>query len=277
MVARGWLDRRAAGVFVVTGAPNTWRQQLRVALLAAGDLSVISHDSAAALHRLEGFDPGVVCITVPRSARNRTVPGTIHSARRLDRVDIGETDGFRCTTPTRTLIDLAGAGCSAGALARAVDSAVHQGVTSPGYLRRRLDELGRQGRPGVRLLDELLLDAGGHTYLERRFLRLVRESGLRRPRYQVAHRSAGKPVVRVDFEWTSERVVVEVAGRLGHSSDRERAKDAHRRNKLQAEGFVVLEFTTGQVVGSPDQVIALVRHQLASNRSRIRASGRAKL
>jgi hypothetical protein len=40
------------------------------------------------------------------------------------------------------------------------------------------------------MLDELLLDAGGHTMLEREFLRLMREARIPRPTTQFVFRDA---------------------------------------------------------------------------------------
>jgi len=51
-------------------------------------------------------------------------------------------------------------------------------------------------------------------------------------------------------------------GRRGHVSDRERAKDARRRNELQALGLIVLEFTTHQVETQPGYVLATLRPHL---------------
>jgi very-short-patch-repair endonuclease len=49
---------------------------------------------------------------------------------------------------------------------------------------------------------------------------------------------------------------VEVTGRLGHTSDRDRQKDARRRNALQQLGKEVIEFTTVDVVSSPGYVLS---------------------
>jgi Protein of unknown function (DUF559) len=217
------------------------------------------------LHKLAGFEPGPISIMVPRRRKDRSkVPGHLRSTRQLSPSDAAFVDGFRCTSATRTVIDLAANGHSPVRLGNAIDSAVHLGLTSPEYLGRSLDRLGRRGRPGVRVLDELLLDSGGHSYLERRFLRMIRESGLPRPGCQVTHHDDGKVVARVDFEWTSQRVVVEVNGRFGHSSRAEQTKDARRRNALQQAGFIVVEFTTTMVVGDPGYVLRTVRESLAS-------------
>jgi len=66
-------------------------------------------------------------------------------------------------------------------------------------------------------------------------------------------------VARVDFSFEPVPLLVEVGGRRGHSSDAERAKDARRRNELQALGFVVLEFTYLDIHQRPNDVIAMLR------------------
>ena len=52
---------------------------------------------------------------------------------------------------------------------------------------------------GTALLRTLLLDAGGESYLERRFLALVRRERLPRPTCQVMHKSGNQTIARVDF------------------------------------------------------------------------------
>jgi len=112
------------------------------------------------------------------------------------------------------------------------------------------------------MIDRLLPDTGGHSWLERRFLALVRQAGLPRPHTQVVHRQGDRTVARVDFLWEAEDVVVEVSGRRGHASDAERAKDAQRRNELQDLGRLVYEFTHGDVVERPAYVAETVRAAL---------------
>ena len=57
------------------------------------------------------------------------------------------------------------------------------------------------------------------------------------------HREGGRQIARVDFLFEAAGVVVEVSGRLGHSSPAERAHDAQRRNELQDIGRRVYEYT----------------------------------
>ena len=119
-----------------------------------------------------------------------------------------------------------------------------------------------RGFPGSERLRGLLLDTGGDSFLERRFLALVRKAGLPRPTCQVVHRLDGTRIARVDFEFPGTGIIVEVSGRMGHVSDRDRQRDARRRNGLQQSGLVVLEFTTADVLDEQSYVLETLRAQL---------------
>ncbi|MCU1359322.1 MAG: hypothetical protein JWN99_611, partial [Ilumatobacteraceae bacterium] len=66
-----------------------------------------------------------------------------------------------------------------------------------------------------------------------------------------------------DFQFRGTNLIVEVSGRLGHVSDRDRQRDARRRNALQASGNIVLEFTTADVLDAQPYVIETVTVELA--------------
>jgi very-short-patch-repair endonuclease/predicted transcriptional regulator of viral defense system len=261
-VGSGWLQRLGPRAFAIGGSPPTWEQQLVAAVLDLGPSALVSHRAAAALHGFDGYEPRAIELTVPRSGRGATGPWIVHTSRRLERVDRVHAGGLPATSASRTIIDLA-ASASVSELERAIDSAVRDGLSSPAFLARRLHDLRGRGRRGVVLLDELLVDSGGHSDLERRFLALVRSAGLPRPTCQRIFRCDGTTVARVDFSFEPSPVIVEVSGRRGHSSDAERARDAQRRNELQHLGFVVLEFTNDQVRRCPADVVRTLRLHLA--------------
>ena len=267
--------------FRLPGAPDIWEGRLIAAVLAAGDRAVVSHLSAARLHGLDSFDDDVVELLAV-DGRYRSPSGVVvHRTRRLDRADVqvvrrhlspairadrgmraaGLITQFKATTASRTILDLAPV-VDAERLGMAIDSAARLGLSSPSYLVRRLGAIRRPGRAGVRLLDEVLLDAGGHSWLERRFLRLMREAGLPRPACQVVHQRRGAFIARVDFDYSPRPLIVEVAGRRGHTSDADRASDARRRNELGALGIGVLDFVTTQVINDPAYVVETVRDRL---------------
>jgi very-short-patch-repair endonuclease len=259
----GRFVRLGAGVLRIEGSPWSWEQQLMAGLLSLGASAVVSHRAAAALHRFDGFEAGKVEFSMSRSARGLSSNWVVHTTRRLERLDRTWVGPFACTSASRTIVDLA-RGARPAELERAIDSAVRDGLTSPTFLRKRLEDLRGPGRYGVQMLDELLVDAGGHSPLERAFLRLVRLTGLPRPTCQRIFRKDGKTVARVDFSFEPLPVVAEVSGRLGHQSDAERAKDARRRNELQALGLVALEFTYRDVLDRPMSVIETLSACLVS-------------
>jgi hypothetical protein len=251
LVRRGVLVRRATGVYAVVGMPETWQQRLQVGLLALGDESWVSHESAARLHGLDRSPDDAVELTVGRGRRGRPGPFTVHTTGELPRIDQVEVAGMRAVSATRTILDLARAGATRARLEAAIDSAVRLGLTAPVALRARLARRRGAGMWGVRLLDDLLVDAGGHSMLERRFLELCRRAGLPRPSTQVIHRHGTSTFARVDFLFEAYGVVVEVSGQLGHSTPRDRARDAQRRNELQDVGRKVYEYTWDDVTRRP--------------------------
>ncbi len=265
LVDDGRLRRTAPGVYAVIGSPVTHRRRLRQGLLSLGADAFVSFEAAAALHGLDRSDPRAVELTVPRARRGRRrSPDTIvHTTRFVGPLDVVVVDGLRASSATRTVIDLALARRPPARIEAAIDSAVRLGSSSPAVIARRLESLRGSGRWGCRLIDRLLEDSGGHSPLERRFLRIVRELGLPRPLTQVIHRRDGRHVARVDFLFADHGVVVEVTGRRGHSTPAERARDAQRRNELQDLGRKVYEFTFEQVTGRPGRVGEQLREYLA--------------
>jgi hypothetical protein len=262
LVEQGWLHRMAPRVYGVAGAPPSTERKLMLGLLSLGPSAVVSHEAAARLHGFDRCIDDAVEFTVPRERRHARGRFRVHSTSELPAIDTVTIDGFRCTSATRTIIDLARARIPKIRLETAIDSAVRSGATAPTVLAARLADLRGPGRWGARRLDELLLDSGGHTLLERRFLQLMRSSGFPTPTPQVVHRRDGRTIARVDFLFDDRALVVEVSGRKGHASDAERARDTQRRNEIQAMGRRVVEFTYQQVTRESGYVRGTMRVHL---------------
>jgi hypothetical protein len=247
-VEAGWLTKVAPRVYRLAGTPDSHRQRLRIGLLSLGVRSWVSYEAAATLHRLDRSDANAVEFTIERGRHPARLPWPIHTTSMVAPSDFVTVEGFRTTSATRTVIDLAHARARRTRVEAAFDSAVRLGLSHPMVLAERLATLRGSGRWGCRMIDRVLPDAGGHSPLERSFLRLVRQAGHARPTTQSVQRdSLGRHVARVDFLFESRRLVVEVTGRLGHVSDAERARDAQRRNELQDLGYIVIEYTSTQV------------------------------
>ena len=195
---RGVLERTAPGVYAVDRIGRR-RGTERLTRRAARPRRGARGSATRRPPRLHGLDRAIddaVEFTVERQA-----PRTTHAVRRCTRprrchaIDRVTVDGFRCLSATRTIIDLARARVprpspGGGDRQRGAPGAVgaDRAVAPP-----RASSAGR-GRWGARQLDALLVDSGGHSMLERRFLALVREAGLPRPTTQVIHRRDGTTV-----------------------------------------------------------------------------------
>ena len=224
--------------------------------------------TAARWWGLDGFEHvDTVEFVVPR--RRRSIVGVVlHTTDDWRPKDVIRVDGVRVTSVARTVTDMAAQGVAVRRLESAIDSGVRQKSLSLVVLRRRVADPERAGVRGSRLLREVLLDAGGESFLERRFLRLMRHAGLPRPEVQVAFVRESKRAMRVDFHFPRAELVVEVSGRIGHTSDRDRQKDSRRRNALDRQGVRHREFTTIDVLDDPAYVVATVRDALRRTTSR---------
>lgn len=261
-IRRGWLQKVAPRVYAVAGVPNTTRFQLRLGLLSLGVDSWVSYEAAAALHGLDRSDRSAVEFTIERSGRRPRLAYQVHTTANVAPLDRVTVDGFSVTSATRTVIDLAHARRGVRRVEAAIDSAVRLGLSSPLVIATRLETLRGSGRWGCRLIDHLLVDSGGHSMLERRFLELVREAGIPRPVTQAIHRKRGRHIARVDFLFEEEGIVIEVSGRLGHTTPTERARDAQRRNELQDVGRRVFEYTWEDVTQRSPMVKRTLKERL---------------
>lgn len=281
----GFVISAAPGVYRSAGTPPSWLTDVAAAALFLDGRAVASKATAARLLGLPGFEnnPSIEfsCVRESRGIGGRFV---VHSSRQLDAADrtvcrlpdwglipipprfehLGLIRTIAITTPSRTVIDLAHR-LGVPSLSRLVDSTIALRLTSQEALIEGVERLRDSGVRGVRRMDRVLVDAGVESWLERKFLELIREAGLPRPLCQVVFQRNGKTLARVDFLFEGTNVVVEVSGRRGHVTDAERQKDARRRNELQHAGMVVLEFTTTDVVRDPRYVVTTIRTALASH------------
>jgi hypothetical protein len=143
-----------------------------------------------------------------------------------------------------------------------LDGALRDGLTSEDLLHRRIAALRRKGRYGIPALLDVLdgreVTRGGHSWLEREFLRLVAEAGLPRPETQAVLTRAGDRLVRVDCRFPQTPIVVELLGYRFHRTKQQMGRDAERLNALVIDGFTPFQFTYDQVVSQSATVVATV-------------------
>ena len=128
-VQAGRLRRIRHGVYRLVHFPAAPDEDLMIAWLATGPSSVISHDSALALHKLSDALPAEIHVTVPRTASRRRAGIRLHT-NHLTRQEIVYRNGVAVTTVPRTIADVAAAGLSEEHVIRAVQEAVLNGLAT---------------------------------------------------------------------------------------------------------------------------------------------------
>ena len=132
-VTHGNWERVTRGIFRLRDYPPPEREDLIVLSLMSHDRSgqpqaVFSHDTALALHDLGDVNPARVHLTVPLGFR-RQLPSRIMVHRGVvPPDDWEEREGYRVTTPLRTLADIATVPASWPSLEPAVRDALRRGL-----------------------------------------------------------------------------------------------------------------------------------------------------
>jgi len=252
------------GVYRLFGAPPSWRQQLVASCLAAGSGAATSHLAAAGLGELAGFSDGALELSVERGRRVRLPGVVVHEVAELTAIDVTEVDAIPCTTPTRTLLDLAGV-ASENRLEEALDDALRRGLTSVRRLEWRAEQLGR--RPGLPMIRRLLAvrkDAGAvpQSVLETRLLRLLGRARLPRPICQYQVKERGRLLAVVDAAYPDLKIAIEADGYRWHSSRARWEHDLNRSNELMRRGWRVIHVTANALRDSPEQVVRTITEAL---------------
>jgi very-short-patch-repair endonuclease/predicted transcriptional regulator of viral defense system len=250
-VNKALLHRFRRGVYAVGHTRLTFRGRWMGFLLACGDLAVLSHHAAAALHDLRTVPTGLVDVTVPSP---RHVSGVrCHAVRTLDPRDVTVIDGIPVTTVDRVLLDQADV-VSRQRLRTLLEAAQRRDLLDAKRLRRLIARSpGRRGIPPLTaVLDELHDEAPWtQSELERRFLELIRAGGLTEPEVNVVVDGE-----LVDFHWPGHHLVVEVDGYRFHKTRDAFEADRRRDTKLKIAGLDVIRVTHRRIA---DDVPALVR------------------
>lgn len=258
-IETGRLHSVFRGVFAVGRRQISERGRLLAATLACGEGAVISHRSAAALMGLLDKGPASIDVIAP-SRRGRKIDGIRrHHVRRPQRWETGTFDGIPCTSPARTLVDLAGV-LGTRTLRSAFERAAARKLLDLGAIEL---SVGSGGRTGTRVLRELLDEwrpaapvlARGRlkSPLEAKVLPLLAKHGLPMP-------LANAPVelvegrIEVDFLWPQHRFVLEADSRAFHATDVAAERDRWRDRELIRVGYSSLRITHDQAESEAEAI-----------------------
>jgi predicted transcriptional regulator of viral defense system len=106
--------------------------------LWSGGRGVVSYESALGVHQVGEFEAVKVHLSVPRNFTMADPAVVIHRAS-LEALDVVDGGGFRLTSVTRSIVDVAATGVDLDQLARAIDEARERGLVNIKTLRSRAE------------------------------------------------------------------------------------------------------------------------------------------
>ena len=163
--------------------------------------------------------------------------------------------GVRTTTLQRALLDLCLWLPAVEALV-VIDAAIRKRLVTAEKLRDYAN--GRAGASRLRELAEIAAPA--ESPMETRLRYLLHKAGLPKPEVQRnLYNDEGELIGRADLYYPSARLIIEFDGR--NHQDR-LVSDTRRQNALHHAGYKILRFTSADVYGRPDDIVALVRDAL---------------
>jgi Protein of unknown function (DUF559) len=230
-----------------------------------------AHDTAGAIFV---FDEFVLRppfhLLVPRYRNVRRIGHVIHTSDTIPPIDCETRFGLPVVSPSRALIQISST-TDKERLTAALDGALRDGLTTEDFLHRRIAQLRTSGRYGIPQLLAVMegceITRGGQSWLEREVLRVFSGAGIPRPQTQAHLSHRNDKLIRVDFRFEGTPVVVEALGYRWHRTGAQMHIDSERMNRLQLDGYLVLQFTYGRVVGDPDGIVAEVWEALAPHLS----------
>ena len=256
LVGRGSLQRQSAAVYLVGGAPSTYRVRLWSAVL--GTNGILAFHTAAQLWGMTDDVDDVIHVLLPHSRRVMTPDGVRLHRRRRGAEICTRLGGLPVTPRDDTVIDQLGV-LHPREASMLADRAVQRRWLRPEDVHARLAEHPR--RPGNRQLRRIAarLDNGAASMSERRLHRILRATGIRgwKPNFQVWR--GGELVAVLDVAIPRTKLALEVDGMAYHVDVDRFQRDRSRQNALVALGWTVLRFTWSDLTDRPDYVAAAVR------------------
>jgi hypothetical protein len=238
------------------------------AVLACGKGTVISHRSAAALLELIDKGPVVIDVIAP-GARGRKIDGIrFHRVRPPWLEETGTVGSIPCTSPARTLVDLAGT-VGDWTLRSAFDRAAHKGLLDIRAIEASIDPR-RRGMKGLLVLVEKWRKAAPLTKtrgklkspLEAKVLPLLVQRDIPAPLINAPVEIA-EGRIEVDFLWPEHRFAVEADSRDFHGTHVAFERDRWRDRELMRAGYSVLRVTHKEAEHEGEAVADTIASRLA--------------
>jgi very-short-patch-repair endonuclease len=255
MLERGELVAHERTVYVVRGAPVTYRARLWMALLAAR--GALAFATAAHLWGLVDDEPAQVHVAIATGRRVHRPYGVRLHRGFVPRSVLEHRDGLLVTSRSWTLLDHLGT-CTASDAYRLADRGLQRSWLTVAEIDRRVAEYpGRSGNTRLRQIAARCGD-GAAAESERILHRILRRGGVDGWVANYPLWVDGALVAVLDVAFPDARVAIEVDGWAYHSDVDRFQRDRRRQNALIALGWTVLRFTWADLTQRPAYVIATI-------------------
>jgi len=271
-VATGRLHRVFRGAYALGHSRIGERERLMAATLACGTGAVVSHRSASAQFGLLDEGPVVVDVIAPPS-RGRGIDGIyLHRVRPPRLEETGTFGGIPCTSPSRTLVDLAGV-VGERTLRSAFERAAarKRRMLDIPAIEASIDPRRRGMKVLLKLIDEwrgaapLLTERGKlKSPLEAKVLPLLVQRDLPPPLLNAPVQIADGRI-EVDFLWPDHRLALEADSRDFHGTAAAFERDRWRDRELMRAGYAVLRVTSLQAEREAEAIADTVVARLSSS------------
>jgi len=276
-VTDGTLIPLHEGVYRHAGSPASFEGAVRAAVLGAEpDLALASGPSSMRLYGIRGVWSESVEVMVAGSRRHLLEGVRLRRLDQIDALDISTRLGIPVLSAPLALL-LLGATESERKVETAVHDAVHLGLVTRSSLFAVLDRYAARGRRGVTkfraALDSLPSDGTAtERNLELDMLRLLRLSGLPRPKVQWRVVDADGVCRRLDLAYPDVKLDVETDGDRWHRYRRDRRSDRRRDDALEALGWEVQRYGEDDIHQWPALTVRKIRRSLATRPASDRVS-----
>jgi very-short-patch-repair endonuclease len=256
------VERLSRDTYLPRPLARDLRQRLAAVLLTAPPGAVFSHRTAAALWDLEiplqpVDDRRVDLIVPPQSRAESRKDRRVHRGT-LAEDEVTRKDAFPVTSRERTWRDLA-AVLQPPALLAVTDQLLAHGCS----LAQLQVQLARHpsGRGSARARAVLpVADRRSGSPMESVLRWLLHTAGVPRPDLQHEIWTISGTFF-ADLAWSEVKVIVEFDGDV-HRDRAVFVNDIRRQNALVAAGWTILRFSSADVLGRPDEVVAQIRRAL---------------
>lgn len=261
----GYLRPLFRGTFAVGHSAINRHAHMLAAALACGPETVVSHGSACELIGLWDVRPTLVDV-IPPNWSGRAIDGIRwHRVRLPDGAEVEVREGVPCTSPSRTLVDMAGR-CGWASLRRLVEQAAVLGLLDVDEIDRILALGRRRGAPRLRAILSPWRGTAEQrpklrSRLEARLLPRLISEGLPSPRCNVKLQVDGH-WLEIDMLWEKQRLAIETDGEETHGTPVAFQHDRWRDQLLVASGYRTARITWLQVRDEPSAVVNRIARML---------------